>query len=117
MNPVTPQKAPMPRFRRLPWVRLTTGEGSLGSVHLRWSSRLLRCAGCAGYRKDGGPRGSLRLLLRFHFAHQHGGSHGAYWNGARLRAAFAIEDFALVACGEDGLHCGTRCAYDTDAAN
>ena len=50
-------------------------------------------------------------------AEQHGRSDGADGDGARLRAALAVEDFALVAGGEDALHGGERRADDADAAD
>ena len=80
----------------------------------------LRCGRlrvCAGDGQDRRARGALRLALRFHLAEQHGRSDGADGNGARLRAALAVEDFALVAGGENALHGGERRADDADAAH
>ena len=65
----------------------------------------------------GGRARALRLALGFDFADQHGRSDGADGNGARLGAALAIEDFALVAGGEDAFHRSERRADDADAAD
>src|ERR1700757_3768391 len=71
---------------------------------------------CARYREDGRTLVALRLALGFDFADEHGRSDGADGDCAGLGAALAVEDFALVACGEDALHGGEGGSYDADAA-
>ena len=65
----------------------------------------------------GGRCGALGLALRFDFADEHGRGDSADGDGAGFGAALAVEDFALVAGGEDPFHGGERRAYDADAAH
>jgi len=57
-------------------------------------------------RQDGRALDALRLALGFDFADEHGGSDRADGDGAGLCAALAVEDFGVVAGGEDALHGG-----------
>src|SRR3984957_6604807 len=64
-----------------------------------------------------GRRGPIPLRRKAGAAGARGGRGGADGDGARLRAALAVENFTLVAGGNDALHGGQWRADNADAAD